>query len=396
MPLPTMTPPPTAPSRSDDGTSFNSKADAFMAWFGTHVSEQTQWAAELPAAITGTDFAATSTTSVAIGTGSKSFTIQTGKGYQIGQSVRVAGSAAPANYMDGQVTAYNSGTGALTVNVTATGGSGTRTDWVISLAASSSAYLPLSGGSLSGGINVTGAVTATNRFNPGNDANYYLNINASSPVINFDATDYLSYNRASNVLTAFVGGASVMAVSNALTTFNGAIKLAAASGSTAGNVGYSGGALTFGDGSAQRTVATLDGSQTFTDKTLTAPAINGATINAATTVSDTGTIATNSVGFRGTPKSTNATGTLALTDNGKVLSVSTNQTIPANASVAFPVGATIVLINTSASTITVSITSDTLRQAGTSNTGTRTLAAYGACTLIKESSTTWWIMGNVT
>lgn len=396
MPLPTMTPPPTAPSRSDDGTSFNSKADAFMAWFGTHVSEQTQWAAELPTTITGTDFAATSTSSVAIGTGSKSFTIQTGKGYQIGQSVRVAGSAAPANYMDGQVTAYNSGTGALTVNVTATGGSGTRTDWVISLAASSSAYLALSGGSLSGSLAVTGAVTATDRFNPGNDANYYLNINAGSPVINFDATDYLSYNRASNVLTAFVGGTSVMAIANALTTFNGAIKLAAASGSTAGNVGYSGGALSFGDGSAQRTVATLDGTQTFTNKTLTAPAINGATIDAATTVSDTGTIATTSVGFRGTPKSSNATGTLALADNGKVLSVSTNQTIPANASVAFPVGATIVLINNSASSITVAITSDTLRQAGTSNTGTRTLAAYGACTLIKESSTTWWIMGNVT
>ncbi len=54
------------------------------------------------------------------------------------------------------------------------------------------------------------------------------------------------------------------------------------------------------------------------------------------------------------------------------------------------------IVNNSASTINISITTDTLRQAGTSNTGTRTLSAYGCCTLIKESASTWWIMGNVT
>ena len=75
----------------------------------------------------------TSATSTTIGTGSKSFTASTAKQWQVGQYVYVARSAAPTTYMAGQVTAYNSGTGALTVDVSATNGSGTYTDWVITI-----------------------------------------------------------------------------------------------------------------------------------------------------------------------------------------------------------------------------------------------------------------------
>lgn len=75
----------------------------------------------------------TSSTSTTIGTGSKSFTASTAKQWQVGQYVYVARSAAPTTYMAGQVTAYNSGTGALTVDVSATNGSGTYTDWVITI-----------------------------------------------------------------------------------------------------------------------------------------------------------------------------------------------------------------------------------------------------------------------
>ena len=85
---------------------------------------------------------ATSTTSLAIGTGSKAFTIQTGKAYVVGQTLVAASAADPANYMTGQVTAHNSGTGALTILVSQTGGSGTKTDWVISMGAIVSSTLP--------------------------------------------------------------------------------------------------------------------------------------------------------------------------------------------------------------------------------------------------------------
>ena len=78
---------------------------------------------------------ATSTSSTLIGTGSKTFAIQTGKLFSLGQPVLVASSANPANQMTGQITAHDSGAGSMTVNVAAIGGSGTYADWVISLTA---------------------------------------------------------------------------------------------------------------------------------------------------------------------------------------------------------------------------------------------------------------------
>jgi hypothetical protein len=77
----------------------------------------------------------TSTTSLTVGIASVTFNTQAGKAYAIGQFVVIADTGTPANFMVGQVTAYNSGTGAMTVNVTVIGGSGTFTTWTISLTA---------------------------------------------------------------------------------------------------------------------------------------------------------------------------------------------------------------------------------------------------------------------
>lgn len=78
---------------------------------------------------------ATSTTSLSIGTGSKSLTVETGRGFAVGQALLIASTASPANYMSGQVTSYDSGTGALVVNATASNGSGTLAAWTISITA---------------------------------------------------------------------------------------------------------------------------------------------------------------------------------------------------------------------------------------------------------------------
>lgn len=101
------------------------------------------------------------------------------------------------------------------------------------------------------------------------------------------------------------------------------------------------------------------------------------------------------VGYKGLPQnSQTASYTLALTDMGKHISITTGGVIiPANGGVAFPVGSTIVVFNNSGSNQTISITTDTLRQAGTANTGSRTLAQYGLATLVKVASTTWVISG---
>lgn len=76
---------------------------------------------------------ATSTTSLVIGTGSKSLVIQSGKSIALGMYVTIAVTASPTSAMYGQVTAYNSGTGALTVNVLGSAGSGTYAAWTVAL-----------------------------------------------------------------------------------------------------------------------------------------------------------------------------------------------------------------------------------------------------------------------
>lgn len=67
-------------------------------------------------------------------------------------------------------------------------------------------------------------------------------------------------------------------------------------------------------------------------------------------------------------------------------------TIPANASVAFPIGTAVTFINL-INTVTIAITTDQLVLAGPGTTGSRTLAANGIATAIKIASTTWMISG---
>jgi hypothetical protein len=74
----------------------------------------------------------TSTTSLLIGLGSKSLTVQTAKSYVVGMTVKIASTASPTNWMLGDVTAYTSGTGALVVAITAIQGSGTVAAWTVS------------------------------------------------------------------------------------------------------------------------------------------------------------------------------------------------------------------------------------------------------------------------
>lgn len=72
-------------------------------------------------------YGGTSTTSLAIGTGSKAFTTQAGLAWQVGGRIRATSAANTANYMEGVITAYSATT--LTVNVDNTGGSGMQNDW---------------------------------------------------------------------------------------------------------------------------------------------------------------------------------------------------------------------------------------------------------------------------
>ncbi len=125
---------PTPPSRSAPST-FSDLADAFIAALPTFQVETNAQAVALDL----NDTTSTSTTSVVIGSGSKSLTVTASKSYQPGMSVKIARTSSPSNWMYGDVTSYNSSTGALVVNVTIILGSGTFTDWTITFSAASDA-----------------------------------------------------------------------------------------------------------------------------------------------------------------------------------------------------------------------------------------------------------------
>ena len=89
--------------------------------------------------------------------------------------------------------------------------------------------------------------------------------------------------------------------------------------------------------------------------------------------------------------------TLALTDAGDhvyVTAASLTVTVPANTSVAFPIGSAVTIVTAAGIATTIAITTDTLIMANTTLTGPRTLAASGMATLLKVAATTWVISGN--
>lgn len=94
----------------------------------------------------------------------------------------------------------------------------------------------------------------------------------------------------------------------------------------------------------------------------------------------------------------NATYGFVLTDRGVGIRKTDNSaytwTIPANASVAFPVGTVISIANLGgAGNITVAITSDTLQLAGGTTTGSRTFAPGAFGGIVKVNTTHWLAFG---
>lgn len=129
---------PPAPAATDPVDTFDAKAFAFFAalqLFRTQandLADDVQINADILAAVllgmALPDYAGTSASSFAVGTGSKTFATQTGKLWTVGQIVVVSNGT---NVMRGPVTAYVSGN--LTVDVTSAVGGGTFSSWNIGL-----------------------------------------------------------------------------------------------------------------------------------------------------------------------------------------------------------------------------------------------------------------------
>jgi len=94
-------------------------------------SEDAAAVSETQAGDYAASYSATSASSILVGTGSKTFTVQAGKLFVTGQYLLISDNATPSNYMHGQVTSYSGTT--LEMNITNTGGSGTIALWDIAI-----------------------------------------------------------------------------------------------------------------------------------------------------------------------------------------------------------------------------------------------------------------------
>lgn len=130
--------------------------------------------------------------------------------------------------------------------------------------------------------------------------------------------------------------------------------------------------------------ATLAGTETLTNKTLTSPTANDPKLN-LTVNAQTGT-----------------TYTFVLADNGKFVTASNSSaqtySIPTNASVAFPVGTQIHIIQIGSGQVTIqAVTAGTTTVLSTGATAAAPVTSkqYAAATCIKTDTDTWYVIGNI-
>ncbi len=216
------------------------------------------------------------------------------------------------------------------------------------------------------------------------------------------STDWNTFNnKTSNTGTVTsVGGTGTvngLSLSGTVTT-SGSLTLGGALSGVSLTTQVSG-TLPVANGGTGVTSSTGSGSTVLsTSPTLTTPILG---TPASGTLSNCTVDGTDSVGFRNIPQnSQSASYTLVLADSGKHIfhpsadTTARTYTIPANSSVSYPLGTAVIFINQiGAGVITISITSDTLRLAGSGTTGNRTLAANGVATAIKVTTTEWIISG---
>lgn len=330
----------------------------------------------------------TSTTSKLIATGSQTFTTQAGKLFAVGAFVTLASAADTANYFHGAVTSYSGTT--LIVNVLDVGGAGTYADWEISISGTqgSQGIQGIQGdpgtGTISGGV-IHGVGIATGAAAMSSTAA----MTDGQMLVGQTGADPLPKTLTGDV-TITAAGATAIKASVSLTTPN--INVA-----TATSVNK----MAITAPATSSTLAVADGKTATISNTLTVTGTDGSTLAVGPGGTLTGSSAA-AIFYDQIPlNSQSAAYTLVLADAQKCIyhpSADTTAriwTIPANGSVAYPIGTCVMFDNDiSAGAITISITTDTLVLVGSAgSTGSRTLASGGQAVAVKVTATRWRISG---
>lgn len=249
---------------------------------------------------------------------------------------------------------------------------------------------------LAGGAGIRGNVYADNIVLSGNLT--VNGINAASLSTTGGGSLISSTDSGTVTNTMLAGSISNAKLANATLTINGTVVSLGNSFTISSNTGN---VLTIGtglsgssfNGSAPITIAidssvtTQTNTQNLTNKVVTA-------LGNTSTINDGGS-SSFAIGYKAIPPSSTSSGNLTLTDAGKHVYVSAGVTVPPNSTAPFDIGTVITIVNSSASSITVTQGSGvTLRLSGSSSTGNRTLAAYGLCSAIKVATDTWYISGS--
>ena len=218
----------------------------------------------------------------------------------------------------------------------------------------------------------------------------------------------------SGVLTNCTGTATGLTsgITNALKSATTTIDVSAATAPTSGQVltASSGTAATWTTVSGTGTVTSVATDSTLSGGTITTTGTLGINLGNANTWTGIQTLndsviavttpVTTSTGYLGAPQNSQSTAyQFVLTDAGKHIyhpdadTTARTFTIPANGTVAFPIGTVIGIQNgNGAGVITLAITTDTLRWQA--STGSRSIAANGTVTLLKVTSTVWRLTGD--
>lgn len=371
-----------------------------------------------------------STSSVAIGTGTKTFTTNLNAmntAFTVGSRVRVAYPPDPTYFMEGNITAFSGTT--LTISADVTGGSGTLANWSFT-SVGSAGVTSISGGStgLTPATATTGAVTLAGTVNVASGGTGTTS-GTSGGVLYYSAAGTLASSAALASNALVVGGGAGVAPST-VTTGTGVVTALGVNTGSAGAFVVNGGALgtpTSGTltnatglpistgvsglganvatflatpSSANLAAAVTDetgsGSLVFaTSPTLTTPILGTPTSGNLSNCTADGT---NSVGYRNIPQSGSdktTSYTLATTDVGKFIGVGTSGSIVVPNST-FAAGDVVSIFNNTTGNVTITTNPTSSYIAGANTTKSSvTLATRGVATILFISGTVCVISGNV-